>query len=55
MCRVALFDMLIVAVRREQEKFKRTLDGLKSAWNNTFSQLEESFSEGFIAGDFPYG
>jgi len=50
---VALFDMLIAILQREQEQFKRILNGIKATWNNIFSQLAESFSEGALAGDWP--
>jgi hypothetical protein len=38
---VALFDMLIAILQREQKQFKRILDGIKVTWNNIFSQLAE--------------
>jgi hypothetical protein len=52
---VALFDMLIAILQREQKQFKRILDGIKATWNNIFSQLAENFPEGSLAGDCPYG
>jgi hypothetical protein len=52
---VALFDMLIAILQRAEEQFKGILDGIKATWNNIFSQLAESFSEGFLAGDSPGG
>jgi hypothetical protein len=52
---VALFDMLIAILQREQEQFKRILDGIKTTWNNIFSQLAENFLEGSLAGDRPDG
>jgi hypothetical protein len=52
---VALFDMLIAILQRAQEQFKQILNGIKATWNNIFSQLAESFSEGFLAGDSPAG
>ncbi len=50
---VALFDMLIAILQRAEESFKRFLDGIKVSWNNVFSRLAETFSEGFLAGDSP--
>ena len=52
---VALFDMLIVILQRAEQQFKRIRDGIKVTWNNIFSQLAESFSEGALAGDNPNG
>jgi hypothetical protein len=50
---VTLFDMLINTLQRERERFKRILDWIKAIWNNIFSHLAESFSEGSLAGDNP--
>jgi hypothetical protein len=50
---MALFDMLIAILQRAEESFKRILDGIKVTWNNVFSRLAETFSEGFLAGDSP--
>jgi len=50
---MALFDMLIVILQRAEESFKRIRGGIKVTWNNVFSRLVETFSEGFLAGDSP--
>jgi len=47
---VALFDMLIAILQRADEQFKRILNGVKRTWNNVFSQLAETFSEGMLVG-----
>lgn len=52
---VALFDMMIAILQREQEQFKRILDGIKVTWNNIFSQFSETFAEGFLTGDCQVG
>ena len=52
---VALFDLLIAILQRAEEQFKGILDGIKATWNNIFSQLAQSFSEGFLAGNSPGG
>ena len=52
---VALFDMMIAILQRSEKRFKAILNGIKLTWNNLFSRLAESFSEGALTGDYPGG